>query len=252
MREPIIIGNWKMNMNIPDALKLITGLKNKLSGKHDAEVAIAPPFTALNSAHIALADSNIKLGAQDVSRFDKGAYTGEVSAKMVADAGCEYVIVGHSERRHYFHETNKDCNKKITLCFEEELTPIYCVGETVDERDAHKTLDVIELQLREALTGFKVHEIDNLVIAYEPVWAIGTGRAALSKDAESVHGFIREICASMFGGVIADTLRIIYGGSVTDENIRTFMKEKNINGALVGGASLSLEKFVKIVKYNEE
>lgn len=241
-----------MNMIIPDALKLITGIKNKLSGKHDAEVVISPSFTVLNSAHIALADSNIKLAAQNVSFADKGAYTGEVSAKMLVDVGCEYVIIGHSERRQYFHESNKDCNKKIAVCLEEGLTPIYCVGETLAERDAHKTLDVMELQLREGLTGFKVHDIENLVIAYEPVWAIGTGRSAESKDAESVHGFIREICASMFGGVVADKLRIIYGGSVTDENIQSIMKEKNINGVLVGGASLVLEKFTKIVKYNEE
>jgi triosephosphate isomerase len=252
MKEPIIIGNWKMNMVIPDALKLVTALKNKLSGKHDAEVVVAPPFIALNSVYIALTDSNVKLAAQNVAFADKGAYTGEISAKMLAVVGCEYAIIGHSERRRYFSETNKDCNKKIAHCFEEGLTPIYCVGETLTEREAHKTLDVIELQLREGLTGFKVHEIENVVIAYEPVWAIGTGKPALTNDAESVHSFIREIAASMFGGVIADKVRIIYGGSVDEENISSFMREKNVNGALVGGASLVADRFARIVRYNEE
>jgi triosephosphate isomerase len=252
MRQPIIAGNWKMNKTIPESIRLVTELKNRISGKRDVLIIVAPSFTALNSVNIAIQNTNIKLAAQNVCWEDGGAFTGEISAKMLTDIGCEYVVIGHSERRKYLNETNTIINKKISLCIEENLIPILCIGETLEERKSEKTFNVLNLQLKESLLGLNVYNVENIIIAYEPVWAIGTGNAATSKDAEDAHKFTRETLSSMFGGVVSEKIRLIYGGSVVPENIKELMQQKNIDGALVGGASLNATTFAKIVGYNEE
>lgn len=247
MREPVIIGNWKMNKNVAEAIRLVTEIKGMLSGKMDAQVVIAPPFTALNSVSIALQNTNIALGAQNVHFAQNGAYTGEISASMLSDLGVDYVIIGHSERRRHFGETDVLINKKIAACLEEDLTPVVCVGETQEERDADKTKDVLNVQVKEGLKGFRSQDLERVIIAYEPVWAIGTGNTATPEQAAEAHAYIRSLIGDRFGNVQANKIRIIYGGSVNPENITTLMKIEDIDGALVGGASLNSEHFAKIV-----
>lgn len=220
---------------------------NKLSHRGmDAEIVISPPFTALSTAAEALKDTGIKLAGQNLFWEDKGAYTGEMSAVMLKEAGCIYVIIGHSERRQFFGETDETVNKKVKTSLRNNLIPIICVGETLQEREEGATLKVIERQLREALSGIAKDEAVNIVIAYEPVWAIGTGKTATPGQANEAHQFIRERLSEVYSDSIATEIRIIYGGSVTPDNISSLMAENEINGALVGGASLKVESFAKI------
>jgi triosephosphate isomerase len=251
MRRKIIIGNWKMNKTVTDTIRMITELKGTLSGKQDADVVVAPPFVALSAAEIAAQGTPIQIAAQNVHFEESGAFTGEVSPPMLADVGCKYVILGHSERRAYFGETDALINKKVRAALENELTPVLCVGETKAQRAGGKTFDVVETQLREGLRGVTDADARQVVIAYEPVWAIGTGETATPATAQEVHNFIREKLAVIFRKDLAPEIRIIYGGSVHKNNIKDLMAQPDIDGGLVGGASLDAKGFSEIVQYGE-
>jgi triosephosphate isomerase len=248
MRTPIIAGNWKMNKTIPEAIELANSLKREFLDIQGVEVVICPPFTALSEVFEILNSSNIKLGAQNMSCQEEGAFTGEVSAKMLRDAGCQFVILGHSERRQYFFETDNLINNKIKAALKNNLTPIVCVGETLDERENEKTFDVIQTQISGVLKDIKAVDLEKIIFAYEPVWAIGTGKNATSAQAEEVHKFIRSFLKKCYNEETANAVRIQYGGSVKPENFSELISQEDIDGALVGGASLQMEAFVKIVK----
>lgn len=250
MRIPLIAGNWKMNMTIPQARELVISLLPNIT--HDeVEVVLAPPFTALYSVRELIKDTKVNLGAQDLFWEEKGAFTGEISAMMLKDIGCSYVIVGHSERRQYFGETDSIVNKKTLSSLRHSLSPILCIGELLEERERGKTFDVLERELREGLKGLspETSVLHRIVIAYEPVWAIGTGKTATPKQANEAHGFIRGWVKDSFGEDVALSLRIIYGGSVTPENIDGLMAQPEVDGVLVGGASLKAEGFARIVNF---
>lgn len=246
-RTPIIAGNWKMYKTLKEAQELVNSLKRELYKASDVDIIICPPFTLLIYLADMLESSNIKLGAQDLFWEDEGAYTGEVSAKMLKDAGCDYCIIGHSERRQYFNETNETVNKKLFAALKNGLTPIVCIGENLKEREAGKTIEVIKNHLTGGLAGLKDEEAESIIIAYEPVWAIGTGKVATPEQAQEVHKYIREWLAGNFNPATAQKIRIQYGGSVKPENIKGLMEKEDIDGALVGGASLKLESFKSIV-----
>lgn len=248
MRKPIIAGNWKLNKTIKEAVDFTTLLKRSLADTRQVDVVVCPPYTALSDVREALLDTGIGLGAQDVYWEDKGAFTGEVSAPLLKEAGCQYVIIGHSERRQFFHETHETVNKKTKASLKAGLTPIVCVGESLAEREANRTFAVVGEQLKGAFIGFTAEDMSRLVVAYEPVWAIGTGRVATPQQAQEVHAFIRKELAQAFGAATADGLRIQYGGSVKADNIADLMKEADIDGALVGGASLDAGSFADIVR----
>ena len=237
-----------MNKAIQEAVELINGLKRNLSDIEAVDIAICPPFTALSDAREMLMDSNIKLGAQNLYWEKEGAYTGEVSAAMLKDAGCEFVIIGHSERRKYFNETNEGVNKKIKTALSAGLTPIVCVGETLEEREQDKTHDVVKDHVTGAFAGLSNDDVLKLVIAYEPVWAIGTGKTATPEQAQEVHAHIRKLLSELYSKETAQSIRIQYGGSVKPENIKDLMAQPDIDGALVGGASLKTDSFTEIVK----
>ncbi|OIO38670.1 MAG: triose-phosphate isomerase [Candidatus Omnitrophica bacterium CG1_02_46_14] len=246
----MIAGNWKLNKTIREAIELVTLLKRQISDCQNIDVVICPPYTALSSvAEILLESSEIGLGAQDLYWEEKGAFTGEISGSMIKEAGAHYVIVGHSERRQFFHETNDTVNKKTKAALKNNLTPIVCIGELLAERESEKTFQVIEGQLKGSLSNFSRDEIKKIIIAYEPVWAIGTGRVATPQQAEEVHAFIRKELTKAFGEEVARGLRILYGGSVKPDNILNLMNEADIDGALVGGASLEAAQFSEIVKH---
>ncbi|NQT05787.1 MAG: triose-phosphate isomerase [Dehalococcoidia bacterium] len=244
MRTPLIAGNWKMNTIVPEALELVRAMKDELEKIASVEKVICPPFVSLAPVKELLAGSTIKFGAQNLFFAEKGAYTGEVSPLMVADL-CEYGIIGHSERRQYFHETGDIVNKKIVAALQADIIPIMCVGESLEENEAGKTEIVVAEQLRAALDG--VEDIDGLVIAYEPVWAIGTGKSATGEQAGETIAFIRQSIASAYGEKVAQEMRILYGGSVNSANAAEFMQQPEIDGALVGGASLKASEFISIV-----
>jgi len=246
MRKPFIAGNWKMYKNAKEAVALAKELKSNLKNIKDRDVLICPGFAALCCVYGEIKGSNIKLGAQDMYFENEGAFTGEVSPLMVKDF-CEYVILGHSERRQLFNETDESVNKKIKKALEHGLKPILCIGESLEEREKDKTFDVIKNQLKKSLKNIK--EIKNIIIAYEPVWAIGTGKTATPEQAEEVHAFIREWVGKNYDSEAADNLRILYGGSVKPENAKELMEKEDIDGALVGGASLDAESFSKIVEF---
>jgi triosephosphate isomerase (TIM) len=248
MRRPIIAGNWKMHNLIKETVELINGLKRELSGADFADIVVCPVFTSLSDARELLMDSNIKLGAQDTFWEKKGAFTGEVSAEMLKDAGCEYVIIGHSERRQFFNETNETVNKKIKAALSAGLKPIVCVGESLEEREQGRTFDIVKNHIRGSLAGLTSEDMKDLALAYEPVWAIGTGKTASPEQAQEVHSFIRGILNETFGSDVSDAVRIQYGGSVKPDNINELMKKEDIDGALVGGASLKIDSFSAIVK----
>lgn len=248
MRRPIIAGNWKMNKTIKEAIELINGLKRELVDIEEVEIVVTPPYTALSEAGDLLIDSSIKLGAQNIYWENKGAFTGEVSARMLKDVGCTYVIIGHSERRKYFFETDESVHKKIKAALENMLTPIVCIGETLEEREKNLTMEIVKKQLKGAFGNLSEDEMKRLVIAYEPVWAIGTGRTATPQQAQEVHHCIRKWIEDNFSSSSAKGLRILYGGSVKSSNARELMNEVDIDGALVGGASLDVGSFVEIVK----
>ena len=248
MRRKFIAGNWKMNMLRHEAKELT---QNIISGVRDIEdnldIILAPPYTSLDVVRELITSTKIQLSAQDVFWEDRGAYTGEISPAMLLDAGCEWTIIGHSERRGILGETDSDVRKKINTSLNDGLKVIVCVGETLDQREAGETLRIVESQVDSALMDLKLTDTENLVIAYEPIWAIGTGKNATPEEAEEVHSAIREITGRIFG-LNCENLRIIYGGSVKVDNIEELLHMENIDGALIGGAGLNAESFIKIVK----
>jgi len=250
-RLPFIAGNWKMNKTVEEAIDLVRQLKDSLSNIAGVEVAVAPPFTALYAVFQELKGSSIGLAGQNLFYEEKGAFTGEICPPMLKEVGCQYVIIGHSERRQFFGETDETVNRKIKAALAQGLKPIFCIGETLKEREEGKTFSVIERQIEGGLRGITEEEMRSIVIAYEPVWAIGTGKTATPQQAEEVHRFIREKLERLYSREIAEEVRIQYGGSVTPENIKGLMGQENIDGALVGGASLKSEIFSKIVRFNE-
>lgn len=248
MRTPIIAGNWKLNKTVSEAVSLTFDLIKLVDNISDVEIIIAPVFTVLSDVHVAINGSNIQLAAQDVYWEDSGAYTGEVSAPMLKDVGCDYVIIGHSERRQYFAETNESVNQKVKAALSHDLKPIICVGELLEEREAGKTESIIEDHVKGAIVDLSVSEMESCVIAYEPVWAIGTGKTATPDQAQEVHNFIRVILEDCYSDKLASQIRIQYGGSVKPENAAELMSQQDVDGALVGGASLDAESFAEIVK----
>lgn len=250
MRRPLMAGNWKMHKNIPEAIAMVKELKPLISDVKDVDVLICPVFTAIYPLANEVKGSNIQIGAQNVYWEPKGAFTGEIAVSMLSDAGCSFVIIGHSERRQYFAETDETVNKRTKSTLNANLIPIVCVGETLQERESDNTFKVIEKQVREGIKNFSKEEAEKIVIAYEPVWAIGTGKTATPQQAQDVHEFIRKIYSEMYGSDIADKVRILYGGSVKPDNVSELMKQKDIDGGLVGGASLEASSFAKLVKFN--
>jgi triosephosphate isomerase len=249
-RKPVIAGNWKMHGTVAEARRLAAGLRQRLAAKRaDREIVVAPPFTALGAVAGELSGTPIEIGAQNVHWEARGAFTGEISAAMLLELGCRWVIVGHSERRQLFGETDANVNRRARAAIAAGLAPIVCVGETLAERDANRTLEVVQRQIRDALLDLGAADIPSLCIAYEPVWAIGTGRTATPEQAEEVHAEIRRVVAELVDDESSDRLRILYGGSVKPDNIDSLMKEPDIDGALVGGASLEVESFARIVEF---
>ena len=250
-RLPFIAGNWKMNKTVGEAIDLVRELKTAISGVKEVEVAMAPPFTALDAVHRELEGSSIRLAAQNLYWEEKGAFTGEISPLMLKEVGCQYVIIGHSERRQFFGESDETVSRRIKAALAQGLKVIFCLGETLAEREERKTFTVIERQVSGGLKRLGDKELKNLVIAYEPVWAIGTGKTATPEQAEEVHRFIREKVEKLYSREVSEEIRIQYGGSVTPDNIKRLMNQPNIDGALVGGASLKAESFSKIVRFKE-
>ncbi len=248
MRKIIIASNWKMNKTTAEAIELANGLKRELYAIDAIGIVICPPFTAIDEVAEVVYETNIGLGAQNMHWEDAGAFTGEVSAPMIKELGCGYVILGHSERRQYFHETNEIVNKKLKSALKHGLTPIVCVGESLEEREANRTFDVIRDHVINSLKDLTKDEIKKVIIAYEPVWAIGTGKTATPDQAQEVHRFIRQLLEKDYGREIAEDITIQYGGSVKPGNIKELVSQKDIDGALVGGASLDVKSFTEIVK----
>ena len=247
MRHPIIAGNWKMHKTAREAVVLVRDLKALIEGQH-VEVVICPPFTALSAVAAELAGTSIGLGAQDLFWEPQGAFTGEISGSMLIDLGCRYVIIGHSERRQQFGETDEQVNRKLRSALQSGLTPIVCVGETLAQREANQTFDVVGRQLDGATASLGAVEVGKLVLAYEPVWAIGTGRNATSAQAQEVQSAIRQRLRARWGAAVADAIRIQYGGSVSPANAQELLRQADVDGALVGGASLKADSFAAIVK----
>lgn len=250
MRKPIIAGNWKMFKTIAESSATAAQLKPLVAHTNHCEIAVAPVFTSLRFVADRLEGSNIKVASQDIAAERKqGAYTGEVSGEMLRDAGCSLAIVGHSERRQYYGETDETVNRKARAALDAGLRPIICVGETLAERDSGREREVAQRQINAALGELTAGDLDRIIIAYEPVWAIGTGRTATPRQAQSMHAFLRSIIADTFGEAAAQDMRILYGGSVKPENIGELMREDDLDGALVGGASLDAASFARIVNY---
>ncbi len=248
MRKPIIAGNWKMNKTIDETMKLVDNLRESLRAISDIDIVLFPPFTSLFIAGEILRDTNIKLGAQNVFYEEKGAYTGEVSPLQIKDVGAEYVIIGHSERRNIIGENDEIINKKVMKAIKNNLSPIICVGETLKEREENRTQSVVISQLKAALQGVDEGCIKKVIVAYEPIWAIGTGKNSTGVDAQETCKALRECLSNIYTPTIGQNIRIQYGGSVTSSNIAEFAKECDIDGALVGGASQDVESFSRIVK----
>ncbi|MEW6621911.1 MAG: triose-phosphate isomerase [Bacillota bacterium] len=249
MRKPVIAGNWKMYKTVPETLQFIDELKTKLLERQEVEVIVCPSFTALKDTVVACAGSLINVAAQNMHWENIGAFTGEVSPVMLKDLGVTHCIIGHSERRQYFAETDDTVNKKVLAAVDHGIIPILCIGESLEQREAGQTFEVVEKQTRAALSGLTSAQVAGLIIAYEPIWAIGTGKTASAEDAQDVISKIREFIVQDFGADTAEKIRIQYGGSVKPENITSLMEQKDIDGALVGGASLNVDSFLKIVNY---
>ncbi len=247
MRTPLIAGNWKMHTTRPEAQTLAQAVAEGCQGITDREVMVAPPFTALATVAAAIAGSPVALGAQNVGWEAKGAFTGEIAPPMLVEMGCRYAIVGHSERRHIFGESDEMINRRLAGALAHGLIPVLCVGETIEEREANQTLAVLERQVRAGLANTAAG--DTVVIAYEPVWAIGTGKTASTNQAQEAHAFIRGLLADIHGREFADRTRILYGGSVKPTNIDELMAQADIDGALVGGAALDAESFLRIIRF---
>lgn len=246
-RKPIIAGNWKMFKTVKEALAFAEEVKGKAEVDGVESVVVAP-FTNLPALVEAFKGTNIKVGAQNLHFADNGAYTGEISGVFLKDLGVEYVIIGHSERREYFAETDEIVNKKVAAAFRNGLTPILCVGEKLEEREANQTKEVVKVQTVAALNGLTAEQAAQVVIAYEPIWAIGTGKSSTADDANEVIAFIRSVVRDQFGAAVADAVRIQYGGSVKPNNVREYLSASDIDGALVGGASLEPASFIQLVE----
>jgi triosephosphate isomerase len=251
MRKPLIAGNWKMNKTNQKAVELVSALKEKVSDVTDVDIVVAPPYTALSLVNEVIKDSNIELSSQNIYFEKNGAFTGEISGAMLKSCGCQLAIIGHSERRQYFGCTDEIVNKKIKAAALEGITPIVCIGETLQERESEKTWDVLKTQVTEGLKNLTDEERKGLIVAYEPVWAIGTGKTATSQQAEEAHKFVRSILSEMYGAEFADSTRILYGGSMKPANVSELMANENVDGGLVGGASLEADSFESLVKFNK-
>lgn len=247
-RKVFIAGNWKMNKGVAETKALAAELKAKLAGVDKIEVAICPTFTSLAAAVEALKGSNVKVGAQNIHWADNGAFTGEISGAMLKELGVEFVIIGHSERRQYFGETDETVNKRLKAALKHGLKPIVCIGETLAEREGNKTESVLATQVKGAYAGLTKDEALKTVVAYEPVWAIGTGKTATPEMAQDTHAFVRKQLAALFGSEVAEALRIQYGGSMKGDNSAALIAQKDIDGGLVGGASLKADDFASLVK----
>jgi triosephosphate isomerase len=249
-RRPLIAGNWKMYKTVPEAVTAAEKLKGLVAHVTDVDIMIAPTFTALAPVATVIGNSNIMLGAQNLFWEKEGAYTGEISADMLLSAGCKMVIIGHSERRQYFHESDSTVNKRIRAALNADLIPILCVGETEAQREKNETFSVLDKQIQKGLEEFSSNSLARLVIAYEPVWAIGTGKTATSSQAQEVHAYLRKWIAKKHGRELANSIRILYGGSVKPSNVNELMSMPDIDGALVGGASLEPDTFKQLVLFN--
>jgi len=248
VRKPLVAGNWKMNLLVTDAVKLVEGLKPLVREVSGVDIIVCPAFAALYAVGQALKGSNIKLGGQNCYVKESGAYTGEISPQMLLDVGCTWTIVGHSERRQYFKESDAFLNEKLKFALASGLKVMFCIGETLEERQGGKMDDVLTRQVTEGIKGLSEADFDKVAVAYEPVWAIGTGVTATPEQAEEAHAFVRGLMKARFGGNVSDAVRIQYGGSVKADNARELMAKPNVDGALVGGASLKADGFAAIVK----
>ncbi|MBS6023042.1 MAG: triose-phosphate isomerase [Paeniclostridium sordellii] len=248
MRKPIIAGNWKMHKTIAEAVEFVEEIKGKVNNT-DVEAVICAPFTLLKDLKEATKGTDIKIGAQNMHYADNGAFTGEVSAPMLNELNIDYVVLGHSERRQYFNETNETVNKKVLKALEAGIDPILCIGETLEEREADKTKDKCRLQVEKALDNVSKDDMKKVVIAYEPIWAIGTGKTATAEQANDVIAYVREVVKGLYGEEISEEVRIQYGGSVKPNNVSEIMNQTDIDGALVGGASLKPADFVELVNF---
>jgi len=247
-RKLIIAGNWKMNKTVAEGLDLVAGIKRDLSNVKEVDIVVCPPFTALSEVSKAILNTNVRLGAQNMSEHNSGAFTGEIAAGMLKEFSVRYVILGHSERRQYQKESDDLISKKAIAAHGASLKPIVCVGETLAEREAGKTEKVLATQVRGSLAGLSQQQVEETVVAYEPVWAIGTGKTATTEQAQEVHVFVRRLLGEIFGETVARRVRIQYGGSVKPSNARELMSQPDVDGALVGGASLEVRGFADIVK----
>lgn len=247
MRKKIIAGNWKMNNDINESQKLVSGIISGLGSDDRCEVILCPSFTSLSEVNSLIKNTRIKLGAQNMFYEDSGAFTGEISASMLKSVGCEYVILGHSERRTIFGETDETINMKIRKAINSGLKVIFCIGETLSQRENGTTNDIVKSQILKGLNGITKEEMKSIIIAYEPIWAIGTGRTATPAQAQEVHAFIRELILEMYSEKVADELVIQYGGSVKPDNARELLSQTDIDGALIGGACLKADSFLSII-----
>ena len=249
-RRPLVAGNWKMNTTIREAQQLAEAVVKAGADVVDRDIMIAPPFTALEAVSRIVRDStSVQLAAQNICWAEKGAFTGDISPVMLKDTGCSMAIIGHSERRHVFGEDDAMINKRVLGALEFDLIPVFCVGETLDEREAGKTMEVLENQMRSGLAGVTADHAETIVIAYEPVWAIGTGKTATVEQAQEVHAFLRRLLGYMFQKNIATQMRILYGGSVNPDNVDALISQEDVDGALVGGASLKADLFDRIIHF---
>ncbi len=248
-RRPLLAGNWKMHLTISEAKKLASSIAQSAADVQDRDVMISPPFTALAAVAETLSDTNIILAGQNASWAAQGAFTGDISPLMLKDAGCSMAILGHSERRHIFGESNDMINKRVQSCLSTDLVPILCIGETLEEREAENTFRVLDKQVRLGLKDVSLKTGNEIIVAYEPVWAIGTGKTASADQAQEVHAFVRNLLEDIFEKNIATEIRILYGGSVNAENVDVLMAQKDVDGALVGGAALKTESFDRIIHF---
>ena len=246
-RKYLIAGNWKMNTTASETDDLISEINSLVGQQTQVQVCICPPFTSLQKGSSLVEQTEVLLGAQNMSAEPSGAFTGEISAEMLRDLYVNFVILGHSERRQYFGETNESINLKVLAAVQNNLKPIYCIGETLEERENGKTLEVVKTQVKEGLANFPLSEVDNLVLAYEPVWAIGTGKTATDEMAQEVHGYVRGLLVDLFGDAAGSGVRILYGGSMKPENASGLLTQPDVDGGLIGGASLNAKSFCAIV-----
>ena len=246
-RKYLIAGNWKMNTTASESVDLISEINSLVGQQTQVQVCICPPFTSIQKSSSLVEQSEVLLGAQNMSAEPSGAFTGEISAEMLRDLYVNFVILGHSERRQYFGETNESINLKVLAAVQNNLKPIYCIGETLEERESEKTLEVVKTQVQEGLANFPLSEVDNLVLAYEPVWAIGTGKTATDEMAQEVHAYVRALLVDLFGDAAGSGVRILYGGSMKPENAAGLLSQPDVDGGLIGGASLNAKSFCAIV-----